>query len=104
MNKQKTKHYWELAAMQGHVKARGNLGSLEANVGNFDRALRHYMIAVRSGCNDSMNLVRLMYSNGAATKDDYTKALRAYQAYLDEIRSDQRDKAATADEDYKYIE
>ena len=103
-DKQKTKHYWELAAIGGYVKARGNLGSLEARAGNFDRALRHYMIAVRSGCNDSMNLVRLMYSNRDATKDDYTKALREYQAYLDEIRSDQREKAAAANDKYKYIE
>ena len=32
------------------------------------------------------------------------KALVSYQEYLDEIKSDQRDKAAAADEDFKYIE
>ena len=30
---------------------------------------------------------------GYATKDDYTKALRSYQAYLDEIKRDHRDEA-----------
>ena len=39
---------------------------------------------------------------GHATKDDYAKALRAYQAYLAEIKSDQRDKAAAASADYRY--
>jgi len=37
-----------------------------------------------------------MYENRQTTKDDYAKALQTYQAYLDEIKSDQRDKAAAA--------
>ena len=32
-----------------------------------------------------------LYTKGQATKEDYTKALRARQAYLDEIKSRQRD-------------
>ena len=39
---------------------------------------------------------------GYATKDDYTAALRAYQAYLAEVKSSQRDKAAAADANYRY--
>ena len=35
-----------------------------------------------------------MYQHGDATKDDYDKAIKAYQAFIDEIKSDQRDKAA----------
>ena len=42
--------------------------------------------------------------NGKATKDVYTKALRSYQEYLNEVKSSQRDKAAAAREDYKYIQ
>ena len=39
---------------------------------------------------------------GDATKDDYGKALRAYQACLNEIKSPQRDEAAAFDaERYK---
>ena len=30
------------------------------------------------------------------------KALQSYQTYLEEIKSDQRDKAAAADEKYRY--
>ena len=40
--------------------------------------------------------------DGDATKEVYTKALRSYQAYLDEIKSDQRDEAAAADDDEYY--
>jgi len=36
------------------------------------------------------------------TKDDYAKALRAHQSYLDEVRSDQRDEAAAHSDEYKY--
>ena len=52
---------------------------------------------------DSLKQIKRLFTEGHAAKDDYTKALRLYQAYLDEIRSDQRDKAAAGDEDYKYL-
>ena len=47
------RHYFELAAMDGEVAARYNLGVTEENACNYDRALKHYMIAVRSGLTDS---------------------------------------------------
>jgi len=40
--------------------------------------------------------------DGYATKDDYGRSLRSYQGYLDEIKSDQRDKAAAFRDGYKY--
>lgn len=40
---------------------------------------------------------------GSATKDDYDKALRPYQEYIDEIKNDQRDEAPMASERYIYI-
>ena len=43
-----------------------------------------------------------MYSNGDATKEDYTKALQSYQTYLRGIKSRQRDEAA-ADEDVCFV-
>ena len=104
VNKKKARHYFELAAMQGHVNARHNLGGIEGKAGKHDLALRHFMIAVKDGDSDSLKAIRIMYLNGHATKDDYTNALRLYQAYLDDIKSDQRDNAAAEDEDFKYIE
>jgi len=104
MDMKKAKHYWELAAMQGHAIARYNLGADEGQAGNVDRALKHFMIAVRDEGNASLETIQKMYSNGLATKEVYKKALESYQAYLDEIRSDQRDKAAAAYDEYKYIE
>ena len=102
VDKKKAVHYWELGAIGGDVSARHNLGIEEARAGNIDRALKHYMIAVRSGDNDSLKMIKLLYSKGYAIKDDYTEALQLYQAYVGEIKSPQRDKAAAANEEYCY--
>ena len=45
-DKKMARHYYELAAMEGNVTARHNLGVSEENAGNYDKALKHYMIAV----------------------------------------------------------
>ena len=60
------------------------------------------MIAVRAGDYDSLKRIQIMYSDGHATKEDYTAALQSYQAYLMEIKSAQRDKAAAYSESYRY--
>ena len=75
---------------------RYNLGVYEQRAGNMNKALKHYMIAAGGGHNNSLKVIQELYTNGHATKDDYAKALRAYQAYLVEIKSPQRDKAAAA--------
>ena len=93
------KHYHELAAMEGDSAARCNLGVQEYAAGNYDRALKHFTIAVRGGCTDSVKNIQRMYKEGHATKDDYANALQSYQAYLNEIKSSQRDEAA---ERHKY--
>ena len=99
IDKKKARHYYELAAMGGDADARHNVGCEEGQAGNIDLALRHFMIAVKGGSNDSLNGIQELFKKGCATKDDYTKALKSYQAYLDEIKSRQRDEAAS---EYKY--
>jgi len=102
VDKKKAEHYYKLAAMMGNAIARHNLGANEVDAGNMDRALKHFMIAVRGGYDGSLDTIKRMYSKGYATKEDYTKALQSYQAYLGEIKSPQRDKAATAHDEYRY--
>ena len=104
IDKKRAKHYYELGAMRGCVLARHNLAVIEENSGDMNRAIKHYMISVGSGFNMSLDVMQNLYSKGNATKDEYTKALRAYQKYLDEVKSDQRDEAAAAREIYKYID
>ena len=97
------KHYWELAAIGGNVAARYNLGCLEEDAGNTSISLKHFMIAAGCGHDLSLKVVRELYMNGHATKDDYANALRAYQKYIDGIKSPQRDEAAAFDsEQYRY--
>jgi len=98
----KAAHYYELAAMRGDVKARHNLGVSEEKTGNMDRAIKHYTIAAKSGHSNSLIYIQDLYKDGHATKEDYTKALKLYQQYLGEIKSSQRDEAATAHEQYRY--
>jgi len=102
-DKKKATSYYELGAMGGDSTARHNLGLKEKKAGNTERALIHYMIAVRSGCGKSLEVIKELYTDGNATKEDYSKALRTYQEYLVEIKSVQRDKAAAFNsERYRY--
>ena len=102
VDKKKANYYYDLAAIMGDISARYNLGIFEENAGNTDRALKHYMIAVGGGHNNSLQTIQRLYSNGQASKEDYTKALQLYQTYLREVKSKQRDKAAAADDQYRY--
>ena len=97
----KARYYFELAAMNGEPDARYNLGVLEKEEGELDRALKHWLIAIEGGNKTALDAIKKFYLNGYATKDDYTKALKLYQAYLDDIKSKHRDKAA-ADDAFKY--
>jgi len=103
VDKEKAKHYYELAAIGGCVIARYNLGCFEKKAGNLDRALRHFMIAARSGHGKSLKQIKRLCTNGHVTDEDYTEALQSYQEYLGEIKSRQRDEAAAArGELYRY--
>ena len=98
----KANRYWELAAMGGDASARYKLGDYEEKVGNLDRALKHFMVAVEGGEKVAIEEIRKLFMDGHATKDDYAKALRAHQSYLNEIKSHQRDEAAACHEMYTY--
>ena len=107
----KAHYYYELGAMKGKKKkkkkknetARHNVGSNEyLEEGNVNRALKHYMISARDRYADSLIMIKKLYTDGDATKEDYMKSLQLYQVYLSEIKSPQRDKAAAAQEEYRY--
>jgi len=102
-DEKKALHYYELAAMQGSVFARYSLSGLEKKRGNIGRAIKHYVVAVGGGDKYSLVQIQQLYSNGQATKEVYTKALRAYQIYLNEVKSPQRDEAAVYSDEYKYL-
>ena len=102
-DEKKAVHYFELAAMGGHVKARHYLGALEGRAGNHGRAVKHFMIAAGFGYIAALEQIKQMFMYELVTKDDYAKALQLYQANVVEIKSVQRDEAAAYNTDrYKY--
>ena len=96
IDKKKAKHYLELAAMNGHVDARHNLGGLEYNAGNHHRAFKHLLISARAGDKMSLDTVKGGYTKGLVTKEEYANTLREYQKSQDEMKSDAREKALAA--------
>ena len=60
-DEKKAEYYFELAAMGGNVTARKNLGVAEYEAGNMDKALKHFMIAVRGGDTRPVKYIQQMY-------------------------------------------
>ena len=84
-------YHWKLAAIGGHETARYNLGCMEGQKGNAERACKHLLIAARSGHDDSLKAVGNGYRAGHVTKDVYASTLRAKDS-RDEMKSEQRKK------------
>jgi tetratricopeptide (TPR) repeat protein len=92
-SKEKEMYHLEQAAIGGHHMARHNLGCNEYDNGNFERARRHFIIAANLGYHDSLELIKELYIDGHASKEDYADALRAYQAAVGATKSAERDEA-----------
>ena len=68
VDKEKAKHYYELAAMMGDETARNNLGFFEQKAGNMERAMKHYIISACGGYEEALFCVQRGYKNGIVTK------------------------------------
>eukprot|EP00577_Skeletonema_sp_RCC1716_P026476 CAMPEP_0113406140 /NCGR_PEP_ID=MMETSP0013_2-20120614/19340_1 /TAXON_ID=2843 ORGANISM="Skeletonema costatum, Strain 1716" /NCGR_SAMPLE_ID=MMETSP0013_2 /ASSEMBLY_ACC=CAM_ASM_000158 /LENGTH=192 /DNA_ID=CAMNT_0000291941 /DNA_START=435 /DNA_END=1013 /DNA_ORIENTATION=- /assembly_acc=CAM_ASM_000158 len=90
-------HHLEVAAIGGDVSARNNLGLFEEKTGRTDRAVKHYIIAAKLGCDNSLDALMLCYRDGLVSKEDFAGALRGHQAAIDAMKSPQREAA----EEYK---
>ena len=86
-------YHFEIAAKAGHPDARFNLGNIEGRKRNFDRAMKHHMIAAKMGHEMSLKNIQMLHENGLATKYDYSQALVGYHQAVEETKSDQREKA-----------
>ena len=98
----KSMHYLKLAAIGGDEIARYNLGSTESRQGNNKRAMKHFMIAARAGFDESLKVVGQGYKHGILTKDEYASTLRAQQVSVDEMKSEERTKAAKIQGSFKW--
>ena len=89
-------YHYKLAAIGGHEAARHILGCTEKQLNNnVDRAMKHYMIAARSGFDESLKAVGEGYRAGQVTKDEYGNTLRAYQDSREDMKSEPRARAVT---------
>eukprot|EP00956_Cyclotella_meneghiniana_P036872 scaffold131539_cov43-Cyclotella_meneghiniana.AAC.9 len=70
MDEKKAKHHWQIAAIKGNENARFNLGCIEANNGNMDRAMRHFTIGAKCGEDKSLKAVKKGFTLGNVAKDD----------------------------------
>ncbi|EJK57267.1 hypothetical protein THAOC_22709, partial [Thalassiosira oceanica] len=86
-------HFLTKAAMQGHFESRYNLGCNEEEKGNYDRAVRHWMITAKMGDKDSIEEIKRAFMKGLATKEQYAEALRGYQDAAEEMKSHDRENA-----------
>ena len=91
-DKEKKVYHSEEAAIGGHPKARHNLGYIEAMDGRYERAVKHLDIAANLGDHESLKLLRQLYADGHASKEDYATALRGYQAAVDATKSPEREE------------
>ena len=93
VDKKKSKHYYELAAINGDVCARHNLGYTEYEAGNHHRAMKHFILSARAGDKNSLDNVKIGFMKGLLTMDEYANTLRANESRHNEMKSDARDKA-----------
>ncbi len=93
VDRKKEIHHLEKAAIGGHHKAKNSLGQEEWNNGQYERAMKHTIIAAKLGDDESVNNLRMGYEKGVLSKEDFAEALRAHQVAVDAMKSPQRDAA-----------
>ena len=87
----KAKFHLETAAMAGHEVARNNLGVMECNSGNMERAVKHWTIGASAGGYKAMHHLRLCFEKGYVSSESIDSILAAYNSSCAEMRSEARD-------------
>ena len=92
-DEKKELYHLEQAAIEGHPYARNNLALWEGRNGRMDRAAKHWIIAAKLGHEKSLGGLKALYEDGDVSKDDFSAALRGYQAAIAASKSPQREEA-----------
>ena len=87
----KKKFHYEAAAMAGHEVARNNLGTMEAQSGNIERAVKHWMISSSAGHYAAMHNMLVAFNKGLVSRNAIAPILTAYNNACAEMRSEARD-------------
>ena len=70
--------------------ARYSLGINEYNDGNMNRAMKHFMMAAKTGYDEPLKQVEKGYKWGIVKKDEYESTLSAHKVSQEEMKSNQR--------------
>ena len=92
-DEERSNYHDEKAAIGGHPTARYNLACQEGGNGNFERAVKHFIIAAKLRYEESMKALWKFYSYGTITKEELESTLRTHKAAIDETKSAERDAA-----------
>lgn len=87
---EKKLYHLETAAIGGHPFARHNLACVEGSEGNYERAVKHLIIAAKIGCEDSMKKLWKSFREGHISKEGLDDALRGHQAAIKATENEQR--------------
>ena len=92
-DEKKQLHHLRQAVIGGHFAARHNLGCVEVENGQHNRAAKHFIIAAKLGYDKSLECVKELFKAGHVSKEDFTAALRGYQTVIEATKSPQRREA-----------
>ena len=87
----KAKFHYEAAAMAGQEVARYNLGMMEVQSGNIERALKHWKLAASSGHYIAMYQLKTGFEKGYVSRESIDSILTAYNTSCAKMRSEARD-------------
>jgi TPR repeat protein len=87
----KAKFHCEAAAIAGHEIARYNIGIMEFESGNMERAIKHWTIAASAGYHIAMHALRQLFEKGLVSRESIDSTLDAYNTSCAELRSEARD-------------
>ena len=79
------------AGLSGDEASRYNLGCLEAQSGNIERAVKHWIIAASAGHYHAMYKLITFFKKGVVSRVLIDTALSAYNSSCAEMRSESRD-------------
>jgi hypothetical protein len=92
-----------MKAMAGDEVSRYNLGIMEAQSGNMDRAIKHLRIVASAGYYRAMYNLLVSFHKGAVSRESIDSTLAAYNNSCAEMRSEARDACIRAwAEQYRY--
>ena len=95
-DEKKYTYHLEEAAIAGQPGARHALGLKEGVKGNFERAVKHFIIAVNLGFDESLQTLKEYYKDGFVSKEVFAAALRAHHAAVNATKSPNREVAYAA--------